>query len=154
MKHRPNNAGKAYSDGFAAGLRKGRDEREAEVAKLKQALNKALAENLANRPKPDCPQSNPALPLEVIERPLLVAGQLRIHAASGRPFILIDAEQPHDQKLLTLWHEVVHLLRMAGNYSQDEAQVEEAAHRLAAACPDALAWVGITRHQSTAAIAR
>lgn len=49
---RSSNAGKAYSDGFAAGLAKGRDEREAEVAKLKQALDKALAENLVNRPKP------------------------------------------------------------------------------------------------------
>lgn len=51
MKRRSpgSNPAKAYSDGFAAGLRKGRDERDAEVRQLKAALDKALVENLANR---------------------------------------------------------------------------------------------------------
>lgn len=51
-RHTNGSPGKAYSDGFAAGFAKGRDERAAEVAQLKAALDKALVENLANRPKP------------------------------------------------------------------------------------------------------
>ena len=90
-----------------------------------------------------CPPATCSL-LTVIERPLLLtSGQLRQRLDTGVPVILIDSEQPHAEKLVTLWHEVVHLLRAAGNYSQDEASVEDAAHRLAAACPEALAWVGI-----------
>lgn len=79
--------------------------------------------------------------LEVVERPLLTSGQLTVR--QGVPIILIDSEQPHAEKLVTLWHEVVHLLRACGGYSQDEASVEDAAKRLAAACPEALEWVGI-----------
>jgi len=81
--------------------------------------------------------------LEVIERPLLVSGQLRQRSYIGTPVILIDSEQPRAEKLSALWHEVVHLLRAAGGYSQDEADVEAAAQRLAIACPEALEWVGI-----------
>lgn len=81
--------------------------------------------------------------LEVIERPLLISGQLRQREATGNPVILIESEQPHGEKLVTLWHEVVHLLRMAGGFSQDENDVEEWAKRLAAVCPEALEWVGI-----------
>lgn len=51
-RHANGSPGKAYSDGFAAGLTKGRDERAAEVSQLKTALDKALAENLAMRPTP------------------------------------------------------------------------------------------------------
>jgi hypothetical protein len=89
-------------------------------------------------------QGLPAVPcslLTVIERPLLTSGQLSVR--KGVPTILIDSEQEHSEKLVSLWHEVVHLLRAVGGYSQDEAGVEAWAKRLAAACPDALAWVGI-----------
>lgn len=80
--------------------------------------------------------------LKVIERPMLTNGGLS-SAPNGIPVILIAADQPHQQKLVTLWHEVVHLMRMAGGYTQDEASVEDAAQRLATACPEALTWVGI-----------
>jgi hypothetical protein len=86
--------------------------------------------------------------LEVIERPLLVSGQLRQRKINRTPVILIDSEQSHGEKLVTLWHEIVHLLRMAGNFNQDETDVEEWAERLAAVCPDALKWVGI--HETNA----
>ena len=85
--------------------------------------------------------TTPASLLEVVERPLLTSGHLTVRR--GVPIILIDSEQPHAEKLVTLWHEVVHLLRACGGYSQDEASVEDAAKRLAAACPEALEWVGI-----------
>jgi hypothetical protein len=52
-RHTNGSPGKAYSDGFAAGYAKGRDERAAEVAQIKAALDKALAENLAMRGKPN-----------------------------------------------------------------------------------------------------
>jgi hypothetical protein len=97
----------------------------------------------------DSPSSAGSL-LEVIERPLLISGQLRQRAAGGNLVIMIDSEQPHSEKLLTLWHEVVHLLRMAGGYSQDEEEVEEWAKRLSTVCPDALAWVGI--HEANASV--
>ena len=80
--------------------------------------------------------------LKVIERPLLTNGGLS-SAPNGVPVILIASDQPHQEKLVTLWHEVVHLMRMVGGFDQDEASVEDAAQRLAAACPEALAWVGI-----------
>jgi hypothetical protein len=79
---------------------------------------------------------------------LLISGQLRQRATAGNPVILLDSEQPHGEKLVTLWHEIIHLLRMAGGYSQDEEDVEAWAKRLAATCPDALAWVGI--HEANA----
>jgi hypothetical protein len=92
-----------------------------------------------------CP-SVPCSLLTVVERPLLTSGQLSVR--KGVPTILIDSEQEHSEKLVSLWHEVVHLLRAVGGYSQDEADVEAWAKRLAATCPDALAWVGI--HEANA----
>ena len=47
MKHKPTNAGKAFADGFA----KGKAESAEMIRQLKAALDKALAENLAMRPK-------------------------------------------------------------------------------------------------------
>ena len=47
MKHRPTNTGKAFADGFA----KGKAESAETIRQLKAALNKAMAENLANRTK-------------------------------------------------------------------------------------------------------
>lgn len=81
--------------------------------------------------------------LAVRQVPLLTSGGLSTVLATGQPVILIGVDQPHSEKLVCLWHEVVHLLRDAGGYDQDEDDVEAAAHRLAAACPEALAWVGI-----------
>ncbi len=88
-----------------------------------------------------CSASHGSL-LKVIERPLLTNGGL-YSPPNGVPVILIASDQPHKEKLVTLWHEIVHLMRMAGGYTQDEASVEDAAHRLATACPEALEWVGI-----------
>jgi hypothetical protein len=92
-------------------------------------------------------QQEPCSLLMVIERPLLTNGGLS-SAPNGVPVILIASDQAHREKLVTLWHEIVHLMRMAGGYSQDEASVEAAAQRLAAACPEALEWVGI--HEANA----
>ena len=81
--------------------------------------------------------------LVVRQVPLLTSGGLSTVLATGQPVILIGVDQPHSEKLVCLWHEVVHLLREAGGYDQDEDDVEAAAQRLAAACPEALEWVGI-----------
>ena len=80
-------------------------------------------------------------PLKVIERPLLVQGMLG-KDKSGNAVIIIDNKGNSDEERnITLWHEVVHLLRHVGGHSQDEESVEDAARRLAKACPEAINWV-------------
>ena len=79
--------------------------------------------------------------LEVRIRPLLVSGGLSYRVPTKCPVILIDSEQSQDEQLLALWHEIVHLIRSAGDGPQDEESVEAAAIKLAAACPEALDWI-------------
>lgn len=69
-------------------------------------------------------------------RPLLVCGSYG-ESPSG-PVILIDSEQPTEQQLTTLWHEVLHLVLAALNKAHDENWIETMARRFAAACPDLL----------------
>lgn len=87
----------------------------------------------------------PTTPLEIICRPLLVAGQLRFRK-TGTPVILVDDEQDDRQKAITVWHEILHLLRMAGNHSQDENEVERDAVKLAEVFPEILVWAGVKTH--------
>tara|TARA_B110001469_G_C9482088_1_gene241668 strand:+ start:224 stop:451 length:228 start_codon:yes stop_codon:yes gene_type:complete len=69
-----------------------------------------------------------------------VAGQ--IGCDDNGPVILIDSDQSKSEQNLTLWHEVVHLLRDAGGgVDQTEADVEACAVKLAQACPDATDWI-------------
>ena len=77
--------------------------------------------------------------LRVNVRPLLVSGQ--IGCDEKGPVILIDSEQSRSEQNVTLWHEVVHLLRDAGCVDQSESEVEACAVKLAAACPDAIDWI-------------
>jgi Zn-dependent peptidase ImmA (M78 family) len=71
-------------------------------------------------------------------RPLLSAGM--IGCDDDGILILIDSEQSKLQQNITLWHEVVHLLRDAGGVDQSEIEVEEYAKKLAEACPNAIDW--------------
>ena len=61
----------------------------------------------------------------------------------GTTCILVSNEQSTRERLITLWHEVIHLIRTAGSFSQEEEDVERYAILLADACPEALAWSGI-----------
>ncbi len=81
-------------------------------------------------------------PLDVVCRPLITDGLL-CTKGGNKPVILIDSDLSREEKLLTLWHEVVHLLRFAGGHDQDEDDVEQWAKRLAEVCPEALEWVGL-----------
>lgn len=70
------------------------------------------------------------IPLDV--RPLLVRGMLATDARGPRILINSEEEPPHEQ-VVTLFHEVLHLLGLT-----DEFLAEEYAMRLAAAAPDIL----------------
>ncbi len=80
-------------------------------------------------------------PLEVNIRKLLVSGML-CTTDDGRPVILISDDQSDEEKAISIWHEVVHLLRMAGEGNQCEEEVEAAALKLAEVCPEVIKWVG------------
>jgi hypothetical protein len=69
------------------------------------------------------------VPIKVL--PMLVNGQLATDEHG--PVILIDSEQGEYEQVVTLWHEVLHLLGMT-----DEGAVERIAARLAHACDTVL----------------
>lgn len=96
-------------------------------------------------------ESIPYSPLRVEMRPMLVAGQLSYDMEAGQAVIRVDSEiLPKSERSHTLWHETIHLLRMAGNFSQDEDDVERYAAILAAACPEIIDWVGLGGEDLTA----
>lgn len=76
-------------------------------------------------------------PLEITLRKLLTNGML---AKGEEAFhILVDIDQDPHQQRVTLWHEVIHLLWMAGgreNSKQHEEVVEKLAERWAIICPE------------------
>ena len=72
-----------------------------------------------------------AASLRIEFRPLLVQGQLATD--DNGILLLIDSEQPDAEKIVTIWHETLHLLGLT-----DEEQVESMANKLAAACPEIL----------------
>lgn len=72
--------------------------------------------------------------VRLVVRPLLVSGQL----AQGtrqmpQPVILIDSTQTEEEQVVTLWHEVLHLLGM-----KNEVEAEAIARELAKAYPTIL----------------
>ena len=81
-------------------------------------------------------------PLQVIKRPLLTRGCLG--SAPGRSaVILISDDMEWQEEAVTLWHEVIHLLKMAGNDDHDEEMIEMTAQHLATLYPEIRKWVGI-----------
>jgi hypothetical protein len=64
-------------------------------------------------------------------RPMLVNGMLSSDAAG--PVVLIDSEQPEGEQVVSLWHEIMHLLGLT-----DEKEVEAIAYNLAEADPHIL----------------
>ena len=63
----------------------------------------------------------------------------------GKVAILIDSEQPAAAQTTALFHEVLHLLSVAGGGSQDETAIDAMAERLALACPEVLEFCGLAR---------
>lgn len=81
-------------------------------------------------------------PLRVEVRPLLTSGGCG--SGPGSIFILLADDLTKAEAAKTLWHEVVHILKRAGgDLNHDEDQVDAAAEKLAAACPEVLAWCGV-----------
>ena len=73
--------------------------------------------------------------VRIVIRPLLVSGML---ASDGlelvkRPVIIIDSELPEEERVVSLWHETLHLLGMT-----NEVEVEAIARELAKAYPTIL----------------
>jgi hypothetical protein len=99
--------------------------------------------------------------MKIIFRPLLASGifgeqsgvedeirqEIEALAARGvRPVILIASNQPDEDKLIGLWHEILHMVIFARDPEapQDEEWVEASARKLAAAVPDLLDKMGDT----------
>jgi hypothetical protein len=80
-------------------------------------------------------------PLEFRRRPMLISGQIRKGEDSF--LVLVNSEDSKHEQTITLWHEIVHLIKHAGGQppqSQDEDEVEAAARKLAECCPEILQW--------------
>lgn len=101
--------------------------------------------------------------MRIIFRPLLVSGmygevhavdekhaeelrhEIEALAALGvRPVILIASNQPDDQKIIGLWHEILHMILVARGQPHDEDWIEATARKMAAATPDLLDKIGDT----------
>ncbi len=95
-------------------------------------------------------ESMPSSPLRVEARPMLVAGQLAHDQEAGQAVIRVDNHHTDGSDWpVTLWHEVIHLLRMAGDFSQDEDDVERYAKILAITCPEIVDWVGLSKEKGS-----
>lgn len=97
--------------------------------------------------------------MKIIFRPLLVSGmfgtmeqaedeirqEIEAMAARGiRPVILIASNQTDREKLVCLWHEILHMILFARDPEapQDEAWVEATAQKMADVAPDLLDKMG------------
>lgn len=81
-------------------------------------------------------------PLRFEVRPLLVPGMIARGPHSIA--ILLADNLTRDEAAVTIWHEVVHMLKMAGgDTDHDEAKVEAAAKKLAACCPEVVTFCGL-----------
>lgn len=80
--------------------------------------------------------------LEIKVVPLLACGGIG-HGPNG-VFMLVADDLTRHEAAKTLWHETVHWLRSANtNAVHCESEIEEIAEKLAAACPEIVAWCGL-----------
>jgi len=83
-----------------------------------------------------------ACSLSFERRPLLVDGSFGFKK-DGSAFILVNSEDSRNEQTITLWHEMVHLIMMAGGLSpsnHDEEAIEKTARKLADCCPEIHKW--------------
>jgi hypothetical protein len=81
-------------------------------------------------------------PLRIKVRPLLVPATMGFGPSSI--FIYVAPDATREDAAVSLWHELVHVLKFAGGHQEhDEEEVEALAQRLASACPEVLALCGI-----------
>jgi len=73
---------------------------------------------------------------------MLIPGQLRVNP--GKEYlVLVNSEDTEQERAITLWHEIVHLIKDAGGMppeEQNEEEVEATAKKLAECCPEILQW--------------
>lgn len=82
------------------------------------------------------------IPISLHRRKLLTCGML-VSGPHGIK-ILLDEDLSKDETAITLWHEVVHIIRaMNSNGNSDEEEVERDAKRLALAFPEIVDWAGL-----------
>lgn len=107
-----------------------------------QSPSETTAEHICGTPDAMCDMDcverayRPPPVLTIKFRPLLVSGSYG--ESPNGPVILIDSEQPPEQQLTAMWHEVLHLVLAALGRAHDENWIETMALRIAAACPDLL----------------
>lgn len=85
-------------------------------------------------------------PVRIEFCPLLVDGMVATEKNSQRVFIMIDSEQDERNRLVTLWHETVHLLMFASGIpavEHNEELIESIAQKLANCCPEILRVCGL-----------
>lgn len=73
----------------------------------------------------------PATNMRFMFRPLLVPAILAKDAIG--PLVLIDNEQSEAEQIVSIWHELMHVIGVT-----DERQAEALAQRLAPVCPEIL----------------
>jgi hypothetical protein len=82
-------------------------------------------------------------PFRIEIRPLLILGGLFSEATTFHDpqwIMAIADDMAHEEQVVTLWHETVHLLMLAAGIPapHDEKLIDAIAERLAQACPEIL----------------
>lgn len=87
--------------------------------------------------------SDKKFPLRVEVRPLLSCGGCGF--GDGSIFIMLADDLQRQDARVTAWHEVIHILKMAGGQmdGHNESQVDDMAVKLADACPEILEMLGV-----------
>lgn len=85
-------------------------------------------------------------PLEFVVRPLLLQGCLGYAVDGGKAKIFVDEAQTKEQAAITVWHELIHLIKDGARclIPHDETEVEVMAVRLAAAFPEIIDLAGVS----------
>lgn len=80
-----------------------------------------------------------------VRRPMRISGMLAkgTEDLEGRHIVLVNSEDTEEEQAITLWHEIVHLIQLAGGLPEelhDEKEIEAAAGKIAKVCPEILGW--------------
>lgn len=81
-------------------------------------------------------------PLRFEVRPLLTSGGMG--NGPGRIFILVADDLTRAEAEITVWHEIVHVMKMAaGHVAHDEQEIDRIATKLAQVCPEVIELCGL-----------
>lgn len=81
-------------------------------------------------------------PMRIDVRPLLTCGGMGYGPSSI--FILLADDLTRDEATVTLWHEIVHILKKVGGHAEhNEDEIDALAQKLATACPEVLELCGV-----------